>query len=166
MTAGPRLSPANCRSSTGMRRSGSHLGQCHPGPAGPQRLQDCLEGRVHAQTPGSRAQSSASGVRPLGPASRHSVTTKRVSASAAQVATLCNRVQQVRSPLTRGGYTDYSYDPASLRFEGGNIPVDWVAEIHGIRNGIPSFFKTLQVLVKQGDIVWRTKFRDCYREAF
>jgi len=26
-------------------------------------------------------------------------------------------------------------------------------------------FKTLQVLVTQGDIVWRTKFRDCYREA-
>jgi hypothetical protein len=44
-----------------------------------------------------------------------------------------SRVQQVRSPLTRGGHTGYSYDPASLRAEGRNIPMDCVAEIGGIR---------------------------------
>jgi hypothetical protein len=53
-----------------------------------------------------------------------------------------------KEPLTRGVHTGYSYHPASLRSEGGNIPwtrwqkssglggnipLDWVAEIRGIR---------------------------------
>src|SRR5262245_26017014 len=52
---------------------------------------------------------------------------------------------QLRSPLTRGVHTSYSYAPASLRSEGGNIPMDWVAEIlwtrwqhsHGLHGNIP-----------------------------
>ena len=51
----------------------------------------------------------------------------------------------MRSPLTRGVHTSYSYAPASLRSEGGNIPMDWVAEIlwtrwqhsHGLHGNIP-----------------------------
>jgi len=68
-----------------------------------------------------------------------------VSASAAQGATLGNTGQQVRSPLTKGVHTGYSYALASLRSEGGNNPVDWVATIlwtgwqysHGLPGNIP-----------------------------
>jgi hypothetical protein len=51
----------------------------------------------------------------------------------------------MRSPLTRGVHPGYSYAPASLRSEGGKIPVDWVAEIlwtgwqpsHGLHGNLP-----------------------------
>ena len=69
----------------------------------------------------------------------------RVSVSAAQGATPRKSVPQMRRPLTRGVNPGSSYDPASLRSEGGNIPMDWVAEIlwtawqhsHGLRGNIP-----------------------------
>src|SRR6266446_1343369 len=49
------------------------------------------------------------------------------SAAAAQVATPRKNVQQVRPPLARGVNPGSSYDPASLRTEGGSHDVEGVA---------------------------------------
>src|SRR6266705_6695081 len=67
------------------------------------------------------------------------------SAAAAQVATPRKSVQQVRPPLTRGVNPGSSYDPASLRSEGGSHAVEWMATFpwtgwqhsHGLRGNIP-----------------------------
>ena len=74
----------------------------------------------------------------------------------------------VREPLTRGVHTGYSYNPASLRSEGGNIPLDWVAEIRGIRKGRKD---RVVPLVKQAEAALKAylKVRDAqpaYDEVF